>query len=642
MDIVALVGYENSSQGHDSPPSASMIARIFRSAGLWAGAFLVRYVIWTPILLCALYFNDPWKYLGWFFAVIIGIDLVSSLVSLIPRIRKTHAMGVLWIVVISAFYLHTSWHSDPNSEMGSFKPEVTSEARGYYDLLAQNLAKGQLDLGIYCNDMNWCPDPYDITKRKYGWYLTDTCYYQGKYYLYFGITPVLTVILPFYVITGKFLPSPITIWIFCTLAFAFSAGIVQALIRIARKDASQNPKGFEVPNSVSENFIHITFISLGMGGFLPFILNKPHIYEIAQASGLAFSMMGIYFLLVGWLQSRSRLSYLWFALSGLCLAMAVGGRPTCIFCAIIAGAGFLQIFIQKKLRVLHVVSFLIPYGLYGAMLAYYNYLRFDSYFEFGYHYLLNDYPFDITWFKTIFGIRNYFIMPPALHEDYPYITLLWDWWIPANAKSVYNYIAAPAIGAFWICPITLFSACILFYKNKIDTWKFLIAMLIVSILLLTAVSRISQDARYIVDFIYYLIIISIFLFSILIQKKSLWIKIVVMELCIMSAFCSSAVSYFESRPGNELFKGDEGTLEDKISHFEKYKELFPKSVSTYFVLGAFYAQKRDYDKSLYNYNKCAELDPSFHEVQDRINAAIKMRKNLGLDMDLITPFTTGK
>jgi hypothetical protein len=624
--------------------AATKFNELFKNILRSVGAFVARYLLWTPILLCAFYFNDPWKYLGWFFAVIIGIDLIASLLALIPKIRKSHAMGVLWIIVISSFYLHTSWHSDPNSEMGSFKPEVTSEARGYYDLLAANLAKGQLDLGIYCNDMNWCPDPYDINKRKFGWYLVDTSYYNEKYYIYFGITPVLTLILPFYLITGKFLPSPITIWIFCTLAFVFAVGIIHSLIRISRLDSAV-PLSSKIPDEVSENFIHITFLSLGMGGFVPFILNKPHIYEIAQSSGLAFSLIGIYFLLLGWIKSKSSISYIWFSVSGLSLALAVGARPTCIFCGLITAIVFGQLFLQKKLRILHLASFLIPYGLYGAMLACYNYLRFDSFTEFGYKYLLNDYIVSTTLSKYLFGIRNFLIMPPHFHEEYPYITLLWDWRLPVDVKSVFDYIAAPTLGAFWICPLVVFSVFSFFKKTNSKSVKLVnLSLLAVFAVMILTVTMISEDARYSVDFMYYLLIPAIFSLFVICNKKIFSALIVnaITFLSLIGISYSTAVSYFASRPTNALFKGDEGTREDKIAHFEKYKEVFPEHCSTYFVLGAFYSEKGDYDNALLNFIQCQKIDPSFHEVQDRINKVLETRKQLGLDLGIDTPFSTGK
>ena len=49
-------------------------------------------------------------------------------------------------------------------------------------------------------------NPYDNTKRNNDKidFLFDTAYYNGKYYNYFGIAPIITSILPFRIITGRY------------------------------------------------------------------------------------------------------------------------------------------------------------------------------------------------------------------------------------------------------------------------------------------------------------------------------------------------------------------------------------------------------------------------------------------------------
>ena len=51
-------------------------------------------------------------------------------------------------------------------------------------------------------------NPYDALNRDSDLinrdedYLWDAAYYNGKFYVYFGILPVLVIFLPFYLITG--------------------------------------------------------------------------------------------------------------------------------------------------------------------------------------------------------------------------------------------------------------------------------------------------------------------------------------------------------------------------------------------------------------------------------------------------------
>ena len=58
-------------------------------------------------------------------------------------------------------------------------------------------------------DMLNLENPYDLSERSaagvsYPW---DHLFFDGKYYSYYGIGTVLTLFLPYHMITGKYFPS---------------------------------------------------------------------------------------------------------------------------------------------------------------------------------------------------------------------------------------------------------------------------------------------------------------------------------------------------------------------------------------------------------------------------------------------------
>ena len=63
-------------------------------------------------------------------------------------------------------------------------------------------------------------NPYDATQRNSNYlqrgsdYIWDASYYKGKYYSYFGILPALILLVPFHLITGKYMIMSIAILIF--------------------------------------------------------------------------------------------------------------------------------------------------------------------------------------------------------------------------------------------------------------------------------------------------------------------------------------------------------------------------------------------------------------------------------------------
>lgn len=81
--------------------------------------------------------------------------------------------------------------------------------------------KGQVALLVEpSEELKSLSNPYDVTLRneKNINYLYDTAYYNGSYYNYFGVAPILTCILPFRLLTGKYLPLYLWNLLFMTIA----------------------------------------------------------------------------------------------------------------------------------------------------------------------------------------------------------------------------------------------------------------------------------------------------------------------------------------------------------------------------------------------------------------------------------------
>ncbi|MFM9081720.1 MAG: hypothetical protein ACKOTE_16605, partial [Opitutaceae bacterium] len=81
------------------------------------------------------------------------------------------------------------------------------EQRDYYNLLIDGWLDGQLHLKVEVPEaLLKIKDPYDPTQRPPGLALHDASFFEGKYYLYFGAAPVVTLMLPFRLWSGNDLP----------------------------------------------------------------------------------------------------------------------------------------------------------------------------------------------------------------------------------------------------------------------------------------------------------------------------------------------------------------------------------------------------------------------------------------------------
>ena len=157
-------------------------------------------------------------------AVVVEVLVVSSFLF----------MGSNLVGVASKSYNYGSW--DQESVVNVF--EVGGENAQQYAMLAQAMAKGQLYLDEQPPD--WLVEmdnPYDKglrdEARKAGGedYLFDAAYYNGHYYVYFGVVPVLLFYLPFYLLTGQNFPTAIGVLI---ALIAFILGCTALLDRFAR------------------------------------------------------------------------------------------------------------------------------------------------------------------------------------------------------------------------------------------------------------------------------------------------------------------------------------------------------------------------------------------------------------------------
>ena len=117
------------------------------------------------------------------------------------------AVGVMW------FYIWTATSSCAPIHLGEKQVD-------YYNLLADGLLDGQLSLKVTPPlELLKLPDPFDpVANEKYK--LHDVSLYNGRYYLYFGITPALAFVIPWRYLTGSAPPQSLTL-LFFTLGGLF-------------------------------------------------------------------------------------------------------------------------------------------------------------------------------------------------------------------------------------------------------------------------------------------------------------------------------------------------------------------------------------------------------------------------------------
>lgn len=325
-------------------------------------------------------------------------------------------MGSNMVGIATSTYNSGSW--DGTSLVNSY--QVGGKNSQQYAELARAMAKGQLYLDETPPDwLQNMDDPYDkgardeLQKETGEEYLFDVAYHDGKYYVYFGVVPVLLFYLPCYLTTGADFPTAIGVLI---AVIMFVLGCSALLDRFARYHFKR----------VSLGLYLLLQIPLVMCCGILYLLKFPTFYSLPIALALAFSVWGLYL----WMRGRASARPCgWYLGGSLCMAMVAGCRPQLLVISLVAFPLFWRAYITKRkiLTRRGAVEFaclIAPYLVVAAGIMLYNRARFGSFTDFGANYNLT--VNDMT--KRGWNIGRlapalfaYFLQPPTVTGVFPFL-----------------------------------------------------------------------------------------------------------------------------------------------------------------------------------------------------------------------------
>lgn len=327
------------------------------------------------------------------------------------RCKKQLLMGSL-ICAVTLLTTFAAWRSNVDTFNATNFPE--------YQELTRALADGHFYLYESADESLLALDnPYDYTAREElgdVTYLWDRAFFEGKYYCYFGITPVLLVYLPVYLLTGKMLLNATVSLIFalCLVAGSFYL-IRQLMIRYFPKVPFFYWPLLSVLMAFSENFFYLYM--------------RPDFYDIPIITANALTVWGIGLWLKGLNIGQGKAKTVCYALGSLCMALVSGGRPQMLLLSFLAIPLFWEeVFVKRELfskkSIVNTVAFCLPYVLIGGFMMLYNYSRFGSVTDFGANYNLTTNDMTRRGFnldRLGSGILALLFLPPVFLGNFPYI-----------------------------------------------------------------------------------------------------------------------------------------------------------------------------------------------------------------------------
>jgi hypothetical protein len=243
-----------------------------------------------------------------------------------------------------------------------------TDAWHHYQYLVDGFLGGHTSLSVQPSpELLKLQDPYDPAQNG-PWRLWDASLYHGKFYLYFGPTPVL-LMLPWQVLFGQPLPQRLAVAAFAIAGISALALLIAGVRRRHFEGLSPSAAG------------GILVVSL-FASWLPVTLRRPDVWELPLVAACACLWWALYFL---WRCLGSANGKPWALAVGAAIALMLGSRPTSLFAgaAIIAFLFNFHNAADSRFRMAAAVA-----AAGGLALLAYNVARFGRPFEFGQSYQL--------------------------------------------------------------------------------------------------------------------------------------------------------------------------------------------------------------------------------------------------------------
>jgi len=411
-----------------------------------------------------------------------------------------------------------------------------------YEQLFDALMKHQFRLDVEpARELAEMLNPYDWDARDelVVSYLWDRAYFEGSYYCYFGIAPILLVYFPFYFIT-KTLPSAQTA---CFIMSIISVAVISALtVKIQKLFLKR----------VNLCLLIFSIIAAQFGSLVFMVQSSADFYYTAVQSGILFLSLFLLFTLTAYEKKTVKAKSIYFALSAASLVFLVLSRPNMALFAVMAIPVYLNVLLSKdfkaKAKLCQVLSFAVPALIGAAFVMYYNYARFGNVLEFGSSYQLTvhdvrDYSLSAALlFPTLY---YYFLKQPEFTAELPYLKIDFVNIIKEMSYDKYIYLTS-TIGALSVpCNWAVFAAGPLYIgeKNRVKTGFVLSGAACVFVIAFVDMCLGGVNIRYLADIMLVLTLISslvlVELLSEISKKKAL--KLIFFLICAVILLLSAAV-----------------------------------------------------------------------------------------------------
>jgi hypothetical protein len=298
--------------------------------------------------------------------------------------------------------------AESDQKANSFK--FTGQKTDYYSLLVAGFVRGHLYMNVDTDPGLASAEP---KIRENTPTLLDADYYNGHFYLYYGVVPAVLLLLPYHLLTGQDLGINVACLFFWLVGFGVSLSWLRSWWKDHKPDAGAILASLAV--------VVLAFFSA-----TPFLVRRSMFYELPLVAG--FACLSVFFAAL-YQALQGRRTRLMLAVAGSAVGLAVGCHPNHILLLPLLGWAVLArargSASAANSRPALAAAALLPAAAIGTGLAWYNWARFGSIFEFGFRYGQNGF-FAVK--QSLFvprflwaNFKWYFLTPPALSPNFPIV-----------------------------------------------------------------------------------------------------------------------------------------------------------------------------------------------------------------------------
>jgi tetratricopeptide (TPR) repeat protein len=518
---------------------------------------------------------------------------------------------------------------------GPLESFTRNPADTYYNLLVRGFRAGQLGLNKEVPaGLAGLVDPYDPAANSRYWFaphwMLDLSYYQGRLYLYFGVTPALILFWPMAALTGWYLFDSQAVLIFCGIGFLVSVGVLVALWR--RYFAE-----------VRVGVVAACALALGLASGMPVLLSRSDVYEVSVSCGYMLVMLalGAIWRALHDPEKRTR----WLTAASAAYGLALGARPSLLLGGVILLVPVIQAQCEGRRCWPLLTAAVVPVGLAGLGLMLYNGLRFDHPFEFGDHYQLAGerqvtqkfFSLDFFWFN----FQVYFLKLASWGGRFPFVREISVTPLPAG----YGRVEHP-IGILTGIPLVWLALAVpLAWRNRSGQTRTILQWFVAAVALLFGACALTlgffraANIRYEVEFLPALVFLATIGILSLERavaptsesgqaKRPVWRPVLRWGWCLLLGF-SVAFNLLASVGRRADAASDlgvvferAGRMNEAIKQYERALELDPDFARAHNYLGNALVQVGRLPDAIEHYEQAVRIRPDFVHARNNLGNAL--------------------